>query len=79
MASTKFSSSLLCLLLLALLTFEACTAQTFHYSHGWTNGKRSGGTRPVMRDDVMEAARKMQADDERQGVRSHATSYRESK
>ena len=21
---------------------SACLAQTFHYSHGWTNGKRSG-------------------------------------
>ena len=30
------------LLAVALLGGGGCSAQTFHYSHGWTNGKRSG-------------------------------------
>ena len=41
-SSMTSASSLLVLLSLALLSQE-CLSQTFHYSHGWTNGKRSGG------------------------------------
>ena len=34
---------LLSLFLAVFALSSCCLAQTFHYSHGWTNGKRSGG------------------------------------
>lgn len=29
------------MVLISIMAFDPCTAQTFQYSRGWTNGKRS--------------------------------------
>lgn len=41
-ASSSWAVKAVCLSLAILVAMEAVHCQTFHYSHGWTNGKRSG-------------------------------------
>ncbi len=58
------------LLAVALLGGDGCSAQTFHYSHGWTNGKRSGDSAVYFKDmkvthaTVVNSAGNMQEEEE---------------
>ncbi len=58
------------LLAAALLAGGGCHAQTFHYSHGWTNGKRSGDSVVYYKDmkvthaTVVKSAGNMQEEEE---------------
>ncbi|XP_059082887.1 pro-corazonin-like isoform X2 [Tigriopus californicus] len=39
---SKSSASNFIVILVLAMVVSQCVSQTFHYSHGWTNGKRSG-------------------------------------
>ena len=51
------------LLAVALLGGDGCHAQTFHYSHGWTNGKRSGDSVVYYKDSEVHM-QEMQEEEE---------------
>ena len=69
-SSSSSSTRLFWLTVAVLLAVDACAGQTFHYSHGWTNGKRSGMSRARVNQDFAEGAMGNGIEDSRQNVRS---------